>query len=433
MCTRVAADAHSAPTQSASTRRSLTRSKLAVASVFGRGDERLIMTWQSVPVFPLHGVRVLDLSRVVAGPFAGRMLSDLGADVVKVEPPEGDVARVWGEQRHGVSGFFQQQNAGKRDMCIDLRTTDGVALVISLAAHAHIVIENFRAGVMDRLGLGWPVLEAANASLVMCSISGFGANGPDSDRAAYAPVIQAESGIVSRQALLDGTAPTDPALSIADYDAGLHALVAILSALRSAERTGVGTWIDMSMVDAMLATDDYVHHSIDASPVDRLGGTYLQAGDGTWLLVSSPIKHLWRIASSVGVTSAVRSDAPVEERIAGRRIAIEEWVASHRSVDDLTRTLDSLNVAWGRVRTMHEAIASPTATYRGVVVQVDDRSGTGATRGVVNSPYRFSAWESGVRGGAPRRGEHNAEVMADWLGPSSLADELAENKTLLAE
>jgi CoA:oxalate CoA-transferase len=382
---------------------------------------------------PLDGIRVLDLSRVVAGPFAGRMLSDLGADVVKVEPPEGDVARVWGEQRHGVSGFFQQQNAGKRDICIDLRTADGRSLVVALAEKADIVIENFRAGVMDRLGLGWSVLGAANPRLVMCSISGFGANGPDSDRAAYAPVIQAESGIVSRQAILDSTAPTDPALSIADYDAGLHALVAILSALRCAERTGVGTWIDLSMVDAMLATDDYVHHSIDASPVDRLGGTYLQAGDGTWLLVSSPIKHLWRIASSVGVTSDVSPDASIEERIAGRRRAIEGWVRSHATAADLTATLDSLNVAWGRVRTMDEAITSPTATHRGVVVQVDDRSGTGSTRGVVNSPYRFSAWESGVRGGAPRRGEHNAEVIAEWLGTPALVDTLVTGGTLLSE
>ncbi len=367
-------------------------------------------------MFPLAGVRVLDLSRVVAGPFAGRMLCDLGADVVKVEPPDGDVARVWGEQRHGVSGFFQQQNAGKRDICVDLRTAEGVAVVRELAATAHVVIENFRAGVLDRLGLGWSVLGPANPSLVMCSISGFGANGPDSDRAAYAPVIQAESGIVSRQAILDGTAPTDPALSIADYDAGLHALVAILSALRCAERTGVGTWIDMSMVDAMLATDDYVHHSIDASPVDRLGGTYLQAGDGTWVLVSSPMKHLWRIATSVGITSSDGPDASVGERIAGRRRAIEAWVASHATVDELTRTLDSLNVAWGLLRTMEEAVSSPTAVHRGVVVQVDDRSETGSTRGVVNSPYRFSAWESGVRGGAPRRGEHNGEVLREWLG-----------------
>lgn len=365
---------------------------------------------------PLDGVRVLDLSRVVAGPFAGRMLADLGADVVKIEPPEGDVSRVWGEKRHGVSGFFQQQNAGKRDMCIDLRAKGAAAVVIALAAHADIVIENFRAGVMARLGLDWPVLSSENPRLVMCSISGFGAHGPDADRAAYAPVIQAESGIVSRQALFDAMSPTDPMLSIADYDSGLHALVAILSALRMVERTGIGTWIDMSMVDAMLATDDYAHHSIDGSPVDRLGGTYWQVGDGTWLLVASPMKHFWRVVSSLGVTAQSPADASLDEKVAARTRAIAAWMRGHQSVDDATSALDALNIAWGRVRTMNEAISSPTAEHRRVVVQIDDRSGTGSTRGVIDSPYRFSAWESGVRGGAPRRGEHNSAVLTEWLG-----------------
>ena len=365
---------------------------------------------------PLDGVRVLDLSRVVAGPFAGRMLADLGADVVKIEPPEGDVSRVWGEKRHGVSGFFQQQNAGKRDICVDLRAEGAAAVVIALAARADIVIENFRAGVMTRLGLDWPALSAVNPRLVMCSISGFGAQGPDAGRAAYAPVIQAESGIVSRQALFDGMSPTDPMLSIADYDSGLHALVAILSALRMVERTGVGTWIDMSMVDAMLATDDYVHHSIDGSPVDRLGGTYWQVGDGTWVMVSSPMKHFWRVVSSLGVTADAPVDESLDEKVASRTRAIATWMRGFPSLDDATSALDALNIAWGRVRTMDEAISSPTAEHRRVVAQIDDRSGTGSTRGVIDSPYRFSAWESGVRGSAPRRGEHNAEVLAQWLG-----------------
>ncbi len=365
---------------------------------------------------PLDGVRVLDLSRVVAGPFAGRMLADLGADVVKVEPPEGDVSRVWGEKRHGVSGFFQQQNAGKRGICVDLRADGAADLIVALAARADIVIENFRAGVMTRLGLDWPVLSAANPRLIMCSISGFGARGPDSDRAAYAPVIQAESGIVSRQAIFDGMAPTDPMLSIADYDAGLHALVAILSALRMVERTGTGTWIDMSMVDAMLATDDYVHHSIDGSEVDRLGGTYWQVGDGTWLLVASPMKHFWRVVSALGVSAEPTENDDLEGKVAARRRAIASWMRRHSTLADATAALDALNIAWGEVRTMDQAITSPTARHRRVVAQIDDRSGTGTTRGVIDSPYRFSAWESGVRSGAPHRGEHNATVLEEWLG-----------------
>ena len=143
---------------------------------------------------PLQGVRVLDMSRVLAGPFAGRILSDLGADVVKVEPPEGDVTRVWGKMRAGLAGFYTQQNVGKRNVCIDLRAEGGPELVKRLAEHAHVLIENFRPGVMERHGLSFAELSKANPALVMLSISGFGHGGPESHRAAYAPILHAESG-----------------------------------------------------------------------------------------------------------------------------------------------------------------------------------------------------------------------------------------------
>jgi crotonobetainyl-CoA:carnitine CoA-transferase CaiB-like acyl-CoA transferase len=147
---------------------------------------------------PLAGLKVLDLSRVLAGPFAGRMLADLGADVVKVEPPDGDVTRLWGRRIAGIAGFFHQQNVGKRDVCVDLGKPGAAELVIRLATQADVVIENFRPGVMERLGIGWEVLSAANPRLVMVSISGFGQGGPESHKPAYAPIIHAESGVVAR-------------------------------------------------------------------------------------------------------------------------------------------------------------------------------------------------------------------------------------------
>jgi len=158
--------------------------------------------------YPLEGVQVLDLSRVLAGPFAGRMLSDLGADVVKLEPPQEDLTRLWGAVIGGVPGYFHQQNAGKRDVCIDLSVPEGVALAQQLAAKADIVIENFRPGVMDRLGLGYRQLNAARKDLILLSISGFGQDSPESQRMAYAAVIHAESGLVTRQAR-DGRPPQD--------------------------------------------------------------------------------------------------------------------------------------------------------------------------------------------------------------------------------
>ncbi|MCS5637222.1 MAG: CoA transferase, partial [Myxococcota bacterium] len=189
---------------------------------------------------------MLDFSRVLAGPFAGRMLSDMGAEVVKLEPPEGDVTRGWGRMRAGLSGYYTQQNAGKRSICINLEAPDSTPLVRRLASQADVVIENFRPGVMARHGLAWSDLSPDNARLVMLSISGFGQEGPESHRPAYASVLHAESGLVARQAEQDHESASDPVLSIADMNAGLHGLVAILSALYMREHTGRGQHIDIA-------------------------------------------------------------------------------------------------------------------------------------------------------------------------------------------
>ena len=154
--------------------------------------------------YPLAGLKVLDLSRVLAGPFATRMLSDLGADVIKIEPPEGDVTRNFGKTDNGVSGFYLQQNIGKRNVCIDLKAEGSRDLVLDLCRKADVLVENFRPGVMKRFGLDWESIHAVNPKLVMLSISGFGQTGPESGRAAYAPVVHAEAGLIARQAEMSG-------------------------------------------------------------------------------------------------------------------------------------------------------------------------------------------------------------------------------------
>jgi CoA:oxalate CoA-transferase len=364
---------------------------------------------------PLEGVRVLDLSRVVAGPFAGRMLCDLGADVVKVEPPDGDLSRFWGEERNGITGFFQQQNAGKRNLCIDMRAEGSVDLIVSLATKADIVLENYRAGVMDRMGIGWSVLSAANPRLIMASISGFGQGGPESDRPAFAPVIEAEAGIIARQALFDGVGPTDPMLSIADYNAGLHALVGVLAALHAVKSSGHGTHLDIAMLDTLLATDDYIHHAIDGSPTVRLGGEYRRLPSGRQILVSGQFKHVWaQVSTHRLVTDPAPRDANLETKIALRKSAVNDWWTTFTNDADATAALDQAQIAWGLMKTPEEALASPTAQHRGIVATVDDRGGS--QRGVINSPYRYSAYDSGVAGPARHRGEDNEEVLGDWLG-----------------
>jgi crotonobetainyl-CoA:carnitine CoA-transferase CaiB-like acyl-CoA transferase len=359
---------------------------------------------------PLAGLRVLDLSRVAAGPFAGRMLADLGADVVKLEPPQGDVTRVWGEERHGLSGFYTQHNVGKRNICIDLTVAGAADVVIALAAQADMFIENFRPDVLPRLGLGWDVLHAANPRLIMLSISGFGASGPEAGRAAFAPVIHAEAGLIRRQADFDGDTPSDPMLSIADYNAALHGLVGLLAALHMREQTGVGQHVEIAMIDSMLVTDEYAHHFLDESPVERLGGLIWETVDGP-LLVAGTLRNTWKVLSStyaIPDTSPAGADLPT--KIEHRHRAVAAWFMQFGSHVELVAALDKAGLAWAPLRTTAEAFARrPFA-----IAEVDDRGG--GVRRVVQSPYRFSEAAAQVRGGAPHMGEHNRAVLADWVG-----------------
>jgi crotonobetainyl-CoA:carnitine CoA-transferase CaiB-like acyl-CoA transferase len=358
------------------------------------------------------------------------MLSDLGAEVVKVEPPDGDITRRWGEVREGLSGFYTQQNAGKQNICVDLKADGGADLVGRLASAADVVIENFRPGVLDRLGLGWPVLQAANPGLVMLSITGFGQDGPERDRQAYAPVIHAESGLIARQAAFDGAWPSDPMLSVADTNAGLHGLVAILAALLQREVTGQGQHIDMAMADAMLATDDYAHHAIDGFPIRRLGGDVWEATGGPILIAGGP-RNLWHQLHTVHqLEDPTPPDADLEEKGAVREAACLAWMAAFTDRDELKAALAAADLAWAEPRDPMTAFASPTARHRGMRAEVDD--GAGGTRGVVQSPYRMSGSTTGVRGGAPHRGQHNEAVLMSWLGigPDEIATLVADGVLL---
>lgn len=382
--------------------------------------------------YPLAGLRVVDFSRVLSGPFAGRMLSDLGADVVKVEPPEGDVTRYWGEVRGGLSGFYVQQNAGKRNVCIDLKQADGVALARRLCAAADIVVENYRPGVFDRLGLSYDTLRADNPRVILLSISGFGATGPWRDRAAYATIVQAEAGLVDRQAEADHTAPTDPLISLGDMNASLHGLAAVLAAVILRHQTGTGQHIDMSMFDAMLATDDYAHHALDRSPLVRMGGEFWDTAGGA-IVLAGDFRYVWRqLQAAHGLDDGTPRHADIPTKAANRRAAVAAWLRSFTDRAEVVAALDVANVPWGDVRDHRQTFDTPTAVAREMAVEIDD--GAGGRRRVVQSPYRFSDAASGVRGRAPYRGEHNDEVLGEWLGAAGdEVDGLRASGALLSE
>ncbi|MFV0318192.1 MAG: CaiB/BaiF CoA transferase family protein [Microthrixaceae bacterium] len=366
--------------------------------------------------FPLEGVRVLDLSQAVSGPYVGRILSDLGADVVKVEWENPDITNVFGERIAGISGLYTQMNAGKRAVAIDHRNEAGADLVARLASRAEVVLENFRPGVLERAGLGFEVLSEQNPSLVMLSISGFGRSGPESGRAAFAPVIHAESGLLLRQAEFDGRKPTDLGIALADTIAALHGVIAVMAAMRVVAQTGRGQHIDLGMLQAMVASDDFTHAAIDG--VERL---YPSRGEpfevvGGPIMIAADAKTLWmRFVDHTGETDPAPAGAELPQKVAARRACIAGWLASFTDRGALLSQLDEAGLPWADLRSHRDVLDSPTLRD-GAVAQVDDH--TGGTRGVIRMPYRFSGAASEPGGAAPQRGQHNHEVLAEWLGLS---------------
>ena len=379
--------------------------------------------------FPLEDVRVLDLSRALSGPYVGRLMADLGAEVVKVEVPGADITQVFGPRSHGHSGLYVQANAGKSNISVDLGTAAGAKLLRELAATADVVIENFRPGTLDRLGVGWEALRVVNPTLVLLSISGFGQWGPEATRQAYAPVLHAETGLLGRQAMVDGGQPHDIVMALADSIAGLHGMIGIMAALRLAEHCGVGQHVDISMFEAMLATDDYTHYSLEGTQADMsiARGTIYHAPGGP-LMISADPKFLWhRLSDAHGLTDP----DPTAVKITARAQTMQDWVASFTGRTALIEALQDMGVAWADVRNPDTLMDSPTADARQVAAQVDNRDG--GTRPVIRMPYRFSAGECTPQGGAAFVGEHNGEVLRSWLHltPEQVAD-LEASGALLA-
>jgi CoA:oxalate CoA-transferase len=351
--------------------------------------------------------RVLDMSQAISGPYAGRILGDLGADVIRVEGPRTDVTDLFGVVTDGRAGMYAQMNAGKRNVGIDLAAAGATDLVRALAAQADVLIENFRPGVMDRLGLGYDRLAAANPRLVMLSVSGFGPTGPNASRRALAPVIHAESGLLARQAELDGRSPSDLPVALADTVTGLHAAIAVLAALHHRTVTGRGQHIGLSMLAAVAASDDHAHAAIDGSPEPYSSrGTIWQAPGGP-MLIAAPPKHAWVMLSRCGlIDDPAPPGCDLDTKVALRQQAIQDWMATFPDRASLIEQLESAGIAWADLADSADVFADGAHSV----------SLPGSRRRVLALPYEFSAASATVRRGVARRSEHNAEALADWLG-----------------
>ncbi len=401
---------------------------------------------------PLAGIRVLDLSRVLSGPIAGRNLHDLGADVIKVEPPEGDLVRFAQPKVGSISLYYAQQNTGKRNISLDLAHPEAAELVGRLAECVDVVVENYRPGVMDRLGIGWPTLSARNPRLIMASISGYGQTGPWRDRRAYAVVIHAEMGLIEAGARWradaagtpDDTVELQDGMSHADVYAGLHLTSAILAALFQRERTGRGQWVEVDMAEALLHANDFTHW--DLSPTDpgdyrpTLAPPYtpiVRTGAGPSVVIAGDpagpgILELYANAMD-------RPELLDDPRftLAQRRAhraelieTIEEWTMTFTNLDELETVLARANLPMGVVRSAGAAARSEWAAARGAVVAVDDRQGS--TVDIPEAPWRFSAATTGAHGVPAYRGEHNRDVLRELLTVDDATLDRWESEGLLS-
>ena len=380
-------------------------------------------------------MRVLDLSRVLAGPYAGRLLRDLGAEVIKLEPPEGDESRqIAPKHDRGQSWLFTFSNVGKRSISLDLGKPGASEVVLALARVCDVVIENFRPGVLDRLRLGWARLHEANPRLVLLSINGFGSESSFRERKAYAPIVHAATGLLRDRGQL-GQAPSQPRNAYSDVLTALHGTVALLAALRVAEATGAGQRVEVPMFDATLASYSESGNVLLEPPDERVMNPIYHAGPHGYIAVAGAAPHVW-MSLSAEFASELADPAPAgsdfETKARTRHDAVAAWMARQPTQDGLLAKLARAKLACAPVVTPKEALLSPFALERALLTAVDDRRG--GTRPVVRSPARFSASRNEIRGSAPLPGEHGREVLRELLGwDDAKIEALAESGILVTE
>lgn len=382
---------------------------------------------------PLAGIKVVDYSHFLAGPFMSRCLSALGAEVIKVErPKEGDAGRAHPYFKDGHSGYFLQQNMGKQGICINLKDPRGLELMHKLVAEADIFVENYRPGALDRLGLGYKQLSELNPRLIYCSVSAYGHTGPASSRPGFGLIAEAMSGAMA-QVGVPGEPPPLLRMPIADMYTGINGVAAVCAALVGRVTSGKGQHIDMALYDCMVSMHDFAVQRYTLSdgqeipkqtghdqPESTVYGVF-SAADGH-LVIAAQVDDAWkRLARLIG-GEALASDPRFldpESRNAHRLEAlafVKGWIARQPSVAACIAALDAAGVPCAPVQSIDQVLADPQVAARGMIVE-QDHPVLGRIR-LPNLPFRFSDSDTSPTGIAPALGEHNAEVAAS-LGYSA--------------
>jgi len=386
----------------------------------------------------LAGLRVLDLTRILSGPFATMTLADLGADVVKVEQPgSGDDTRQWGPPFQGAeAAYFLAVNRNKRSVALDLKSAEGLAAVRQLAAEADVLVENFRPGTAARLGLGYEDVAAVNPRIVYASISGYGQTGPDALRPGYDAIAQARSGLMSVTGEPDGP-PVRVGVSATDLTAAMWALVGILAALVEREGSGRGQWVDISLLDGQVSWLTYVASGYFASgEVPRRYGSAhptiapyqaFATSDGEVMLAVGNDSMWRRFAPAAGLGELVDDPRfttnPDRVRHRAHLIPLVAAALATRTTQEWISTLDAAGVPAGPVQTVDEVMADEQVLARGMVLQTEHP--TAGPLQMVGCPVRMSATPPQLRLPPPLLGQHTAEVLAELAATAAVAAQVS--------
>lgn len=372
----------------------------------------------------LDGVRVLDFTAVIAGSYCTRMMADLGATVLKVENPGGEILRHAGPRRGTVSALFSAMNSGKRCITLDLKRTEARDICLRLVRDYDVVVENFSPGVMRRLGLDYDTLAAINPRLVMCSVSGYGQTGPDAERPAYAPIVQAMSGYeyvyLRSQTGLDK--PLNMGMPIGDTTAAQQAFGAIMAALYHRERSGEGEYIDIAMQDILIAN---MHKDFQTAFLGEMNDRHygpLETRDGFVIVVPLNQHHFEALMTLIGRTDLL-TDARFVDTSArvhnydDLQAEIEKWTRTQTCEEAIT-AFDDLRLPCARYRHLRDLNEDPQLEHRGMLTEINDAAGT---LRAPNSPFLFRHSHAAVGTEVPRLGEHNRETLRDELGMDDAA------------
>ena len=378
---------------------------------------------------PLDGIRVLDLTSMISGPMAAMILADQGADVIKIEPPDGDLMRHFGALHKGMSSSFLSNNHGKRSLAVDLKAPAGLEIVRRLAATADVLLQNFRPGAIERMGLGEATVRAIKPDIVFVSISGFGERGPYADQRVYDPVIQAVSGLAEIQADRPSGHPRMVRTTIPDMTTAVTAAQAITAALFARERTGQGQHVRLAMLDTMVAflwpeassslsfvgnERDPARGQMGLDLVFKTADRYITAGavsDKEWQGLCRALNRTDLVLDERFATPAARS-----VNVGQRRALMAEEIAKWRSAEILSR-LRAESVPCGPVLSRTEVLADEQVLLNGIIEVHDD-----PVLGPVRQPRpaaRFSATPASIGRLAPFLGAHNIEIMTELGYPAA--------------